>query len=299
MAKLAFEADLAARLNLSRASLRNYADAVALVRSLPDPALRAALFRSSAVAAAVASRWFRRDPPALIEYLRTGGAGAFNRIIDDRALAKAERDSRRAPGGSTRHRLEAPENIDSQFQWLVGGEASWRWGHEITRHVPELTARPEARRAHFKVPGDPLSQFLGVARVLTFSIGDGFGFEFDEEWSPSRKPSGLPAIGFIDISERVVLERYRAEARNIWTRAVALSLYVPLAVLVLPDSAARRHLLSEIPVAGIDWLNHPDQATKVESEDRRCRSRPILARLPHKATIMVATRRSLQNDLFR
>src|SRR5690606_7510302 len=118
-------------------------------------------------------------------------------------------------------------------------------------------------------------------------------------WAPLTADRSI-TIAFIDIADRVVLERYRAEARPIWTRALAASLYVQLVVLVLPGSAARRHLLSQIPLEGAAWLNHPGQAMEERRPPSwRGRSRPILAVPPqHGAAILVATRRSLRIDLF-
>lgn len=295
--KLAFEADLAARLGLSRASLRNYADAVRLVRNVHDLHLRAMLFRSSSVAAAVASRWFQRDPSTLLDYLSRRPRSAPQRIVDDRALLSAERDARRALGRSAPHRLAAPDNINTQLERFIGSGYR-RLRPELTRLVPRLEDWAHRGRAALIMPEDPLSTFLGLTQVL--AMIDVVDVGLKAKWTLGAA-SHLPALAFIEIPERVVLERYRTEARNIWTRALAASAYVELGVLVLADSAARRHLLSQIPLEGTEWVHHPGQfrAGQSDPQYRRGQSRPILARLPrHGGAILVSTRRSLLIDLF-
>lgn len=294
-ARLAFEADLAARLGLSRGALRNYADAVKLVRDIPEHGLRTLLFRSSAVAASTTARWFRRDPDAVHDYLRNGLAGNPSRIVDDRALLRAARVARPTPVPSVRHRwMPSPPSVAVQLKAVVEAPRL-AWRNEIIHSVPQIIDRPRDDRFALADTRDPLSRFLGLtcAVVVKASKAD----NGDASLLLTVRDQSM-VIGFIEIDQMVTLERYRTEARPIWTRAIAANVYFGgLVVLVLPSSAARRHMLSRIPIAGADWINHPQASVPRRDRDHPCRSRPVIARFGERA-IMISTRRSLLGDIF-
>jgi hypothetical protein len=294
--RLAFETDLATRLGLSRGALRNYSDAARLVREIPDHELRTLLFRSSAVAASTTARWYRRDPDAVYAYLRDGLAGDPPRIVDDRALLRAARSAITLPSPSANHRTApTPPNVATQLKTIVDAPRL-TWRSEIAHAVPGLVVHSRYDNFALIDPSDPLSRFLGISNALvTIEPGQ----------SPKGDPAGSTAahsqsmvIGFIDIDPMVTLERYRSQARSIWTRAIAANAYLGgMVVVVVPNSAARRHMLSRIPMAGADWINHPQAPLPRPASPHSCRSRPVLARLG-KHVIMVSTRRSLVGDLF-
>ncbi|UYQ72578.1 hypothetical protein OF122_01960 [Pelagibacterium flavum] len=297
--RLAFETDLAGRLGLSRGALRNYSDASRLVRDVPDPALRAVLFRSSAVAASIVGRWFRRDPDAVYRYLETALAGTPPRITDDRALLRAERNARQAsPRSATSRISHMPADLGTQLAKILSSGDTHYWRPEIVTHLSRQGRLPAERQLLLFVPRDPLSDFLGVSQIL---IETHPGHVIDESSFALPRPTGPEiALGFIEIPERVTFERYRLESRQIWTRAIAAGLYLDLVVLVLPSSAARRHLLSSIPTTGAEWSHRPDASRPRRAGAPSCASRPVIARLPDPgAAIMVATRRSLLADLVK
>lgn len=294
--KLAFETELAAKLGVSRGTLRNYADAVRLVRTIPDHEMRAMLFRSSAVAAAVASRWFQRDPENMMGYLRSASTTEPRRIIDDRALLAAERVARHLPLSPSAHRHSVPADLSLQVRRAIEESDRWRWRDEVA-HLFEgtLSSNKISRRLTLVTPEGTLFRFLGLTHLLLLhdtAVGNS-----DYRSIDAAKLS--QSVALIDVGARVVPERYRAESRIIWSRALGASLYVKMAVLILPGSAARRQFISQIPFEGVEWTNHPSQPPSATRSDRRGRSRPILARHPlHRTTIMIATRRSLLSDLF-
>lgn len=292
-ARLAFEADLAARLGLSRGALRNYADAVKLVREIPEHGLRMLLFRSSAVAASTTARWFRRDPNAVQDYLQNGLAGNPPRIVDDRALLKAARAARPTP--SPPHRwAPSPPSVAVQLKALIDAPRL-AWRNEIIRSAPRIVDHPRDDRFALADTRDSLSRYLGLTCAVVVEPGEA---DNGDASVPMTVRGQSMVMGFIEIDQMVTFERYRAEARSIWTRAIAANVYFGgLAVLVLPSSAARRHMLSRIPIAGADWINHPLAPTPYRDRDHRCRSRPVIARFGEHA-IMISTRRSLLGDLF-
>ena len=288
---LLFEKQLAASLGLTRTSLRTYADAVRSVRAVPDPHVRGILFRSSAVAAAVAARWFHRDPDGLRDFIRHAAGSMPLRIVNDRALLAAERSARSV--GSRKER-RAVEDVGPLLRSIL--DADWTWRAEIAKYLPSLSGEAAGGRRTLLVPVDPVSRFLTLTYILT--LHDPWAQGNGGEWrlSPGDRSA---AVGFIEIPPRVVLERYRAEARNFWARCLAASLYVELVVLVLPSSAARRQLLSQLPLEGAVWVNHPSQILRPSDDTPRGRSRPILARVQPSCTVLLATRRSLRSDLFQ
>jgi len=294
--RLRRETELAVNWGLSRGTLRNYMDAVKLVRALPEAELRSMLFRSSAVAAGAGARWYRRDPQGFVDYLDS--LGRPPRILDDRGLLKAERAAREGAAAGTKGRSRRC-SIDDQLAAIA--DRHWlRWRYELDAFcAPRLAQFPVRWNGRLVVvqPKDDVSRLLGIARMLLPDDG-GTPSALDivaEVPQPARLADG---IALIEVPRRAVFERYRAEANSIWARALAASIYFPLVVLVLPGPAARRHMLSHVPTEGSQWANHPAQA---RSDPWRgpWRSRPVMAHPhPQAGIIVVSTTISLLDDLF-
>jgi hypothetical protein len=168
------------------------------------------------------------------------------------------------------------------------------WRSETNQLLPQILNRPRGGRLVLADAHDPLSRFLGLSCAIVVEPDEAGG----ETSLPMRVDGRSIVVGFIEIDRMVTLERYRVEARATWTRAIAANVYFGgLLVLVLPSSAARRHMLSRIPLVGADWINHPQALTPRREGAHRCRSRPVIARFG-KHAIMISTRRSLLDDLF-
>lgn len=275
---LAVETVIAEQYGLSRGTLRNYADAVALVRTLPDPTLRSVLLRSSAVAAGTVARWFQRDSLGVLGYLEQ--VGCPPNPLDDRALLSADRASRKAvpPSG---HRREGVHALDKQLADLVA-LSPLQLRQEFTEAIGWFQSGAEFSASS---PHTKLDKFLGIAHVVSIRRADSM--------APSERH-----VGFIEITGRVTLERYRAEARATWSRAVAASLYFDALVIVLPNSAARRQLLASIPMEAAEWSGHPLEERAAPTTGRKsCRSRLVVAKIAQTSPIIVATLRSVLHDL--
>lgn len=285
--KLEFETDLAARLNLKRGALRNYADAVRLVRELPDPALRKILFRSSAVGASTLARWLLLDPLAARNYIDDNSVDGA--VTNDRALLVAARRSRRP----MQPRRAMPESAVAQLKtWLDGADDVSR--EELVRRLAPQISGAAALRLAVDQPSGSLGKLLGLSAVLHIALG---GRSIDPAWKqPDEHSDGYASLGIIDIPPLVVLERFRAEARSVWTRALAATVYVDVVALVLPSSAARRHLLSRLPLEGAEWINHPPASRSLE-RSMRCESRPVITKIGRRK-IIVSTTRSFLKDLL-
>lgn len=284
--RLEFETDLAIKLGLTRGALRNYADAVRLVRGLPDPALRQILFRSSAVAASTLARWLHRDPQPARAYIAKNTLNGA--ITNDRALLVAARQAQR----STQSRHTVPESAEVQLKtWLDTAD-------DVSRKDLIYRLAPQLNRQYFDLtlhqPIDPLAQLLGLKAVLRIHWADYVG---DFEWKPLvDRRFDYFTVSIIEVPSMVVFERFRTEARSIWARALAATVYTDAVFLVLPSSAARRHLLSRIPSDGAAWINHPP-APRRSKAGRWCESRPVIAKLGLRK-IVVSTTRSFLADLF-
>lgn len=129
---------------------------------------------------------------------------------------------------------------------MIDAGRRWRWHDEIAQHLRGTIAAVQTDHVALGTPTDPLHRFLGVTSCLTAVSVEGHA----SAGNLVQEEKQITLVAFIDIPDRVVLERYRADAKILWSRELAVCLYVRLVVLTPPSSAVRRHFLSQIPADG-------------------------------------------------
>ncbi|QYO77748.1 hypothetical protein [Devosia salina] len=266
--RLQRESELASRLGVSRATLRHYRDAYVLTNHLPlDLAMRLRR-EASAVASAALSRWFLEDPDAVLAFLHQ------REEITDAVVRSAlgvRTTKRSAPAKQTLtleqclQRLSEPEgSLVTADPRSVFSMASWRWRREAVRFVgvdPAVAAFYGIR--HEAVLEEPM-EAAAMPQLSWRKIGQ------------KGETAGAWA-GLIEVPSMVMPERYAAEARGIWTRAVAASAHYRVVIIVSPNAGARRQLLSVIPpTAASAWLGHPADPERLSGQ-RKGTSVPIVA----------------------
>ncbi len=268
--RLVRETQLAGALGLSRATLRHYRDAVQNVRTLPDWNLRRRLYRESAVAANTMARWFHRDSRGAYEYLYRGWRSDAELI----AAARAARSQAFSP-----RRSDLDQPLQGWLEALLPGRP-WRDAFEhiffATDYHPVLAA-----------PRNETARFLGVDFEIRLRLAEGV--------------PGTPVMAVVEVPRLVLLDRYRQEARPLWTRAVAMSLLYERVVVVFPGPASRRRFLAALPrSAAQEWSGHPEDRAALSGVRPSGVSSPIICRPgPAAGIILLSTRIGLKRDLFK
>ncbi|MAN75938.1 MAG: hypothetical protein CML24_01750 [Rhizobiales bacterium] len=261
------ESTLADRFGLSRATFRHYRDAVQIVRATFHPSDRHLVFTQSAVAANALARWWQHDPDGMWLFLHERRGSSDREILAAARQAKARSQGTRSNSGLEELIVRALNTGPSKPQFAVDAGSGL---------IDELGVR--------MVSGET-QRFLGVS------------LELCGQSAVAHEQTG--AIGLIEVPRLVTLERYRQEARSLWTRAVAASLVYPMLVLVFPGPAARRRFLSAVPAeargAQLAYKSNIGDGGRKE----RCASRPLVFRpTPQTGMIMVSTRLGLAVDIF-
>lgn len=231
------ETDLAQHFRLSRGTLRNYRNAVSLVRSIPDPAVRQALYRLTAAGAAQMARWMQRDRQAAMEFLLDRPVAGPGQII---AAEQATLSSVRPRGW---RRLGS---IDQTIAELGPSPVPLRWDirQALNDRSPfHLQDWPVLMTKGMVSPKDHLARFYRIDRLIPIIDRRDSGLSSMQLCSDSEAP--LAAL--LEIPRYGLLEQYGAEARAIWSRAVAVAVAYPLVLLVFPGPAARRRFLAALP----------------------------------------------------
>lgn len=281
------EARLASRFGLSRATLRHYRDAYGLTEALPSREAMQIRRQASALGASSLGRWWAQDATAVAAFLR-GRAEISNAAVRS-ALEEHQAGSR--------PRAQKALPLEDRLECISAD-------NQAPRAAPRSVFAMLAEQALYgRVPGvvDP-----AVARFY------GIGFEaiMDRaQLEPARPRMAWRRVGktiqnaaawagLIEVRPMVVLERYAREARNIWTRAVAASAHYGAVVIVSPNTAARRQLLSSIPPETAKvWTGHPTDPERCLGR-RRGVSIPIVAGTSEALGVIVfSTPTSLAQDL--
>jgi hypothetical protein len=229
------EAELAERFSLSRGTLRNYRDAQALVRAVPDPKLRRELYRLSASGAAQLVRWLQRDADAAVTFLREHPSAGPRDIIaaEQRSLlSRGVRGWKRF--GSLQ---EAVARMPAAPMPLPPDVMDAIKGHRLLRGSQNVSLMP----ALMAKPGNELAQFYRIDFLIPLVQRLYRTETIIETHEPIAEAAVLesPIFGSLD--------RYGSEAKSIWARAVTAASVYPLVGLVFPGPASRRRFVAALP----------------------------------------------------
>lgn len=284
--KLVRENQLAASLGLSRPTLRHYRDAVENVRGIGDWALRQRLLHGTAVAANTIVRWLRRDAASALTFLAQNPTFTDARII---AAARKASSTRSEPNWASLPLAALMADVAQWGGYLNPGLSSDRYA-----------VNPEPWRFRIgyaaRKTDNTTADFLGIEFELVQTSAPISELEKVAESEPARPEERLVAA-MAPIPKFVLLERYRQEAKTIWTRLVAASLLYPIVVAVFPGPAARRYFATGIPAdIRASWTGQE----RIAGDRRaRCRSQLVSFRpAPQSGQIVLSTRPGLAVDLF-
>lgn len=238
------EAELAQHLGLSRGTLRNYRNAEFLVRSIPDPALRRALYRLTAAGAAQMARWLQRDTQAAMTFLLE------RPIAGPREIIAAEHATLSSVRPSGWRRLGSIDQATAKFGAL---SAPLRWDvGQALQGLPVFRRhdRPALMIKGMVSPKDDLARFYRIDRLIPIIDRREREPASIQNWSDSQ--SAMAAI--LEIPRYGLLEQYGAEARAIWSRAVSAAVAYPLVLVLFPGPASRRRFLAALPAELLNGL---------------------------------------------
>lgn len=250
--KLARDKEIAERVGLSRASLRNYLAAYDFVRELArdDAALARLLEGKSPNALNAIERAYRDVGSAALDMVRSNPGASTRELI---ASADALRTGRRTRIAQGRMIKELDRSFAMRQRWAQEHDIELKPAGEIlSRHWHELRMQaPDLSRMERHPPDQPYFLAAGVKGIFTTPA---------DRSAPlaERNPRFIAAISAENgmlMRHAAIMElpgyadetHYKWSARETLFKALGVAFYTPLVVVVLPTPALRDLVVEWLP----------------------------------------------------
>ncbi len=281
------EAELAAALQLSRGTLRNYRDALALVRRINDPDIRRALYGMTAASAALMARWLSRSFEDAARFLCDHPLAGPKEIITaerDAGVQKPGRKRRPHPfdaclAGSTEHTLFLSSEIAAGLRERNVHPASEALAILPAAQRERLTDMDRFYRIDYLLVIAPVARDA-LGKFNAVSAGDAYG--------------ELAQAAVIEAGNYGRLEQYALEARAIWARAIAVATRYPLVIVIFPGPASRRRFFQSMPEA---MRSMQGQGDPKKGKGKGALPQPPLRLEPSLGVVLFTTRLNAGLDL--